>query len=53
MMDAMTTPAVVTVYQSDTLPAASSPGRVITLTLFDDGSITMDADFLNLSLIHI
>jgi hypothetical protein len=47
MMDAMTTPAVVTVYQSDTMPAASSPGRVITLTLFDDGSITLDTDFLN------
>ena len=47
MMDAMTAPSVVTTYQSDTLPAASSPGRVITLTLYDDGSLEMSTDFLN------
>lgn len=47
MMDAMLAPAVVAVYQSDTLPAASSPGRVITLTLFDDGTLTFDTDYLN------
>ena len=47
MMDAMTAPAVTTVYQSDTLPAASSPGRIITLTLFEDGALTFDTDYLN------
>ncbi|MEZ4610088.1 MAG: copper resistance protein NlpE N-terminal domain-containing protein [Caldilineaceae bacterium] len=47
MMDAMTAPSVVTTYQSDTLPAASSPGRVITLTLYNDGSLEMSTDFLN------
>jgi hypothetical protein len=47
MMDAMTTPATVAVFQSDTLPAASSPGRIITLTLFDDGTLTFDTDYLN------
>ena len=47
MMDAMSAPAVVAVYQSDTLPAASSPGRMITLTLFDDGTLTFDVDYLN------
>ncbi len=47
MMDAMTAPAVTAVYRSDTLPAASSPGRVVTLTLFDDGTLTFDTDYLN------
>lgn len=47
MMDAMMAPAVAVVYQSDTLPAASSPGRIITLTLFDDGTLTFDTDYLN------
>ncbi|MCB0049307.1 MAG: copper resistance protein NlpE N-terminal domain-containing protein, partial [Caldilinea sp.] len=47
MMDALTAPAVSATYKSDTLPAADSPGRVITLTLLDDGSLTMSTDFLN------
>lgn len=47
MMDAMTAPAVTAVYQSDTLPAASSPGRIVTLTLFEDGTLTFDTDYLN------
>ncbi|HAJ37323.1 MAG TPA: hypothetical protein DCL15_16765, partial [Chloroflexi bacterium] len=47
MMDAMMAPAVMARYQSDTLPAASSPGRIITLTLFDDGSLTFATDYLN------
>lgn len=47
MMDALTTPAVTATYKSDMLPAADSPGRVITLTLLDDGSLTMTTDFLN------
>lgn len=62
-MDAMTAPAAepataitataaaavtpVAVYQSDVLPAASSPGRLITLTLNSDNSLTMVADYLN------
>lgn len=47
MMDAMTAPAVVATFESDTLPAASSPGRVITLTLYDDGSLEMSTDYMN------
>ena len=47
MMDALTTPAVTAIYKSDTLPAADSPGRVITLTLLDDASLTMSTDFQN------
>ena len=47
MMDALTAPAVSATYKSDTLPAADSPGRVITVTLFDDASVTMSTDFLN------
>lgn len=47
MMDALTVPAVTATYQSDTLPAADSPGRVITLTLFDDATLTMSTDFQN------
>lgn len=40
--------APVAVYQSDTLPAADSPGRVITLSLYEDGSrAEMTTDFLN------
>lgn len=34
-------------YKSDTLPAASSPGRVIELVLLDDGSAAMRTDYLN------
>ncbi len=47
MIDAMTTPAAVAVFESETLPAASSPGRILTLTLFDDGTLTFDTDYLN------
>lgn len=47
MMDELTTSAVRARYQSDTLPAASSPGRIITLTIFDDGTLTFDTDYLN------
>ncbi|MFO7633025.1 MAG: copper resistance protein NlpE N-terminal domain-containing protein [Caldilinea sp.] len=47
MMDAMVEPEVVATFQSDTLPAASSPGRIITLTLYDDDSIVMSTDYLN------
>jgi uncharacterized lipoprotein NlpE involved in copper resistance len=40
--------APVAVYQSDTLPAADSPGRVIMLSLYEDGSrAEMTTDFLN------
>ncbi len=34
-------------YMSDTLPAASSPGRVVELVLLDDGSAAMRTDYLN------
>lgn len=37
----------VAIYASDTLPAASSPGREISLVLYDDGSAQMITDFLN------
>ena len=47
MMDALSAPAVVAVYASDTLPAASSQGRIVTLTLFDDGTLAFDTDYLN------
>jgi uncharacterized lipoprotein NlpE involved in copper resistance len=47
MMDAMLAPEVVAVFQSDTLPAASSPGRIITLTLYADNTLTMSSDYLN------
>jgi uncharacterized lipoprotein NlpE involved in copper resistance len=62
-MDAMTAPVAtppaeepdadasavtaVAVYQSDVMPAASSPGRVITLTLNSDNTIVMTTDFMN------
>src|SRR5690606_32263790 len=35
------------VFQSETLPAASSPGREITLSLLEDGSAIMSTDYLN------
>ncbi|MCL4826308.1 MAG: copper resistance protein NlpE N-terminal domain-containing protein [Caldilinea sp.] len=47
MMDAMLAPAVAAVFQSDVLPAASSPGRIITLTLYADNTLTMSSDYLN------
>ena len=34
-------------YKSDTLPAASSPGRVVELVLLDDGTAAMRTDYLN------
>jgi uncharacterized lipoprotein NlpE involved in copper resistance len=34
-------------FKSDTLPAASSPGRVVELVLLDDGSAAMRTDYLN------
>ena len=40
-------PSVVATFTSDTLPAADSLGRVITLTLYDDGTVEMATDFLN------
>lgn len=42
-----TTGEPVAYYKSDTLPAASSPGRVIELVLLDDGGAAMRTDFLN------
>ncbi len=47
MMDAMLTPEVLAVFASDTLSAASSPGRVVTLTFFADNTLTMSTDYLN------
>jgi hypothetical protein len=38
---------IVAVFESDTLPAASSPGRILTLTLFDDGAFVLETDYLN------
>lgn len=38
---------VVAVLESDVLPAADSPGRVVTLTVFDDGTFAMTTDFMN------
>jgi uncharacterized lipoprotein NlpE involved in copper resistance len=35
------------VFESDVLPAASSPGRMITLTLDEDGSAEMSTDYMN------
>ena len=34
-------------YMSDTLPAASSPGRVVELVLIDNGAAAMRTDYLN------
>lgn len=34
------------VFQSDVLPAASSPGLQLTLAVFDDGSLTLVSDYL-------
>lgn len=45
---AQTTPvAEPTVYQSEVVPAASTPGRVITLTLDGEGGAIMNTDFMN------
>lgn len=33
-------------YKSDTLPAASSPGRVVELVLLDGGTAVMRTDYL-------
>ncbi len=38
---------IVAVFESETLPAASSPGRILTLTLFDDGAFVLETDYLN------
>lgn len=35
------------VFESETLPSASSPGRVLTLTLAADGTARLSTDFLN------
>lgn len=40
-------PNLVTQYRSDVLPAASSPGLLVTLLLFDDGSAQVISDYLN------
>ncbi len=40
-------PTVVATFVSETLPAADSPGREITLTLYDDETAEMATDFLN------
>ena len=37
----------VAVYQSDVLPAADTPGRIITLTLNSDNTLVMTTDFMN------
>ena len=35
------------IFQSETLPAASSPGRIVTLTLFDDDTFMLETDYMN------
>jgi uncharacterized lipoprotein NlpE involved in copper resistance len=40
-------PTIVATFHSETLPAASSPGRVITLTLYNDETAELATDFLN------
>lgn len=40
-------PAEARVYQSDVMPAASSPGLQLTLALFEDGSLTLVSDYMN------
>lgn len=35
------------VFESDVLPSASSPGRMITLTVDEDGSAEMSTDYMN------
>ena len=37
----------IAIYQSDTLPAAASPGREIELVLYEDGTALMSTDYLN------
>jgi len=46
-MEELVAPAVAATYQSDVLPAADSPGRVILLTLFDGATLTLSTDFRN------
>ena len=52
-MDAMTAPEPtvtlepVAFFQSDVMLAADSPGRVISLTVYSDGTIAMSTDFMN------
>jgi hypothetical protein len=41
------TAAPMATYTSDLLPAADSPGRVITLSLYEDGAAEMTTDFQN------
>ncbi len=38
---------VAAIFQSETLPAASSPGRIVTLTLFDDDTFMLETDYMN------
>lgn len=41
------TPAPVARYQTEVMPAASSPGLQIALTLYDDNSAEMSSDYMN------
>jgi len=38
---------IVAAFASEPLPAADSPGRIITLTLFDDATFMLETDFMN------
>lgn len=40
-------PSNALVYQSDLLPAASTPGLQLTLAIFDDSSLTLISDYVN------
>ena len=42
-----TAPAVVGYFESDVLPAADTPGLVVGLYLYDDGSAELTSDYLN------
>lgn len=46
-LDSMLAPEVASIFQTDILPAASTPGRIITLTLYTDETLTMSTDYLN------
>lgn len=45
--DAPADMGIVAVFESDVLPAADTPGRVITLIFFDDATFIMETDFMN------
>jgi hypothetical protein len=45
--DASVDGSIVAIFESDVLPAADSPGRIVTLTLFDDDTFVLETDFMN------